>query len=164
MFVLNMEFELTEEQKLLQQTARNFSQKAIAPGAKERDIKSKFPLKLLEEMAGMGFMGMIIPEEYAGSGLNYISYAIVLEEIARVDGAVALSISAHNSLCTNHIYSFGTEEQRKRFVIPLSKGEKIGAWGLTEPASGSDAGGLQTTAVLKENRWILNGEKALITH
>jgi alkylation response protein AidB-like acyl-CoA dehydrogenase len=159
-----MEFELTEEQKLLQQTVRNFSQKVIAPGAKERDIKAEFPRELLREMAGMGMMGMLIPEEYGGSALDYISYTIVLEEIARVDGGVALSISAHNSLCTNHIYSFGTEGQRKKFVAPLSKGDKIGAWGLTEPASGSDAAGLQTTAVIEGDKWILNGEKTLVTH
>lgn len=155
---------MTEEQKLLQQIVRDFSQKMIAPGARERDSKGEFPRELFKEMAGMGIMGMVIPEEYGGAGLDYISYSIVLEELARVDGAVALSVSAHNSLCTNHIYSFGTEEQRKRFVAPLARGEKLGAWGLTEPVSGSDAASLQTTAVLKGNRWVLNGEKVLITH
>ena len=159
-----MEFELTEEQRLLQQTVRDFSHRVIASGAKERDIKSKFPRDVIKEMAGLGFMGMIIPESYGGAGLDYISYTIVLEEIARVDGGVALSVSAHNSLCTNHIYSFGTEDQRKRFVIPLAKGERIGAWGLTEAGSGSDAAALRTTAVLKGNKWVLNGEKVLITH
>lgn len=159
-----MEFELTEEQKLLQQTVRDFSQKVIAPGARERDSKGEFPRELFKVIAGMGIMGMIIPEEYGGAGLNYTSYSIVLEELARIDGAIALSVSAHNSLCTNHIYSFGTEEQRRRFVIPLARGEKLGAWGLTEPSSGSDAAALQTTAVLKGNKWVLNGEKALITH
>ena len=159
-----MEFELTEEQRLLQQTVRDFSHRVIALGAKERDIKSKFPRDVIKEMAGMGIMGMIIPEEYDGAGLDYISYTIVLEEIARVDGGVALSVSAHNSLCTNHIYSFGTEEQRKRFVIPLARGEKLGAWGLTEAGSGSVAASLQTTAVLNGNKWVLNGEKVLITH
>ena len=159
-----MEFELTEEQKLLQQTVRDFSQKVIAPGARERDSKGEFPRELFKEMAGMGIMGMLIPEEYGGAGLDYISYSIVLEELARVDGAVALSVSAHNSLCTNHIYSFGTEEQRKRFVAPLARGEKLGAWGLTESGSGSDAASLQTTAVLNGNKWVLNGEKVLITH
>ena len=159
-----MEFELTEEQKMLQQTVRDFSQKVIAPGARERDSKGEFPRELFKVIAGMGIMGMIIPEEYDGAGLDYISYSIVLEELARIDGAIALSVSAHNSLCTNHIYSFGTEEQRKRFVIPLAGGEKLGAWGLTEPSSGSDAAALQTTAVLKGNKWVLNGEKALITH
>lgn len=159
-----MEFELTEEQKLLQQTVRDFSQKVIAPGARERDSKGEFPRELFKVMAGMGIMGMIIPEEYGGAGLNYISYSIVLEELARIDGAIALSVSAHNSLCTNHIYSFGTEEQRRGFVIPLARGEKLGAWGLTEPSSGSDAAALQTVAVLKGNKWVLNGEKVLITH
>ena len=159
-----MEFELTEEQKMLQQTVRDFSQKVIAPDARERDSKGEFPRELFKKIAGMGIMGMVIPEEYGGTGLDYISYTIALEEIARVDGAVALSVSAHNSLCTNHIYSFGTEEQRKRFVAPLARGEKLGAWGLTESSSGSDAAALQTTAVLKENKWVLNGEKALITH
>jgi len=163
-FYINMEFELTEEQKLLQQTVRDFSQKVIAPGARERDSKGEFPRELFKEMAGMGIMGMLIPEEYGGAGLDYISYSIVLEELARVDGAVALSVSAHNSLCTNHIYSFGTEEQRKRFVAPLARGEKLGAWGLTESGSGSDAASLQTTAVLNGNKWVLNGEKVLITH
>ncbi len=159
-----MEFELTEEQKLLQQTVRDFSQKMIAPGARERDSKGEFPRELFKVIAGMGIMGMIIPEEYDGAGLDYISYSIVLEELARIDGAIALSVSAHNSLCTNHIYSFGTEEQRRRFVIPLARGEKLGAWGLTEPSSGSDAAALQTMAVLKGNKWVLNGEKVLITH
>lgn len=159
-----MEFELTEEQKLLQQTVRDFSQKMIAPGARERDSKGEFPRELFKVIAGMGIMGMIIPEEYGGAGLNYISYSIVLEELARIDGAIALSVSAHNSLCTNHIYSFGTEEQRRGFVIPLARGEKLGAWGLTEPSSGSDAAALQTSAVLNGNKWVLNGEKVLITH
>lgn len=155
---------MTEEQKLLQQTVRDFSQKMIAPGARERDSKGEFPRELFKVIAGMGIMGMIIPEEYDGAGLDYISYSIVLEELARIDGAIALSVSAHNSLCTNHIYSFGTEEQRRRFVIPLARGEKLGAWGLTEPSSGSDAAALQTMAVLKGNKWVLNGEKVLITH
>lgn len=159
-----MEFELTDEQKLLQQTVRDFSQKVIAPGARERDSKGEFPRELFKVIAGMGIMGMIIPEEYGGAGLNYISCSIVLEELARIDGAIALSVSAHNSLCTNHIYSFGTEEQRRGFVIPLARGEKLGAWGLTEPSSGSDAAALQTSAVLKGNKWVLNGEKVLITH
>ncbi|MBI5750230.1 MAG: acyl-CoA dehydrogenase family protein [Nitrospinae bacterium] len=159
-----MEFELTEEQRLLHQTVRDFSLKVIAPGARERDSKGEFPRELFKEMAGMGIMGMIIPESYDGACLDYISYTIVLEEIARVDGGMALSVSAHNSLCTNHIYLSGTEDQRKRFVIPLAKGERIGAWGLTEAGSGSDAASLQTTAVLKGDKWVLNGEKVLITH
>jgi alkylation response protein AidB-like acyl-CoA dehydrogenase len=158
-----MDFELTEEQKLLHNTIMDFARDRIAPGARERDEKSIFPSDIIRELAGLGIMGAIIPSEYGGSGLDYICYAITIEELARADASVAIIISSHNSLCTNHIYTFGTEEQRKRYVIPLAKGEKLGCWANTEPGAGSDAGGIETTATLKNGEWILKGTKLFAT-
>lgn len=158
-----MDFELTEEQKLLRKTIRDFAGDKVALDARERDEKSIFPSDIIRELAGLGIMGAIIPPEYGGSGLDYISYAITIEELARADASVAIIISSHNSLCTNHIYTFGTEEQRKRYVIPLAKGEKLGCWANTEPGAGSDAGGIETTATLKDGDWILKGTKLFAT-
>ena len=157
------DFDLTEEQKLLQRTVREFAAAEIAPGAASRDEAGVFPHELVPKMAALKLFGIAIPEEYGGAGLGAMEVAIVLEEIARFEGAAALIVASHNSLCTTHLYLFGNEAQRLRYVVPLAKGEKLGAWALTEPESGSDASAMQTTAVLKGAEWILNGSKLFIT-
>jgi len=130
----------------------------------EWDEISQFPLELIPKLAEMGLLGVIFPEEYGGAGLGYIEYVIVIEELARVDGSIGLIVAAHNSLCTNHIYKFGSEEQRKKYVIPLAQGRKLGCWSLTEPSAGSDAGGTRTAAVRADGGWIVNGSKTFITN
>src|ERR1700685_1288637 len=130
----------------------------------EWDEVSQFPSELIPKLAEMGLMGVIFPEEHGGSGLGYIEYATVIEELARVDGSIGLIVAAHNSLCTNHIYKFGTEEQKKKYVIDLAQGKKIGCWSLTEPEAGSDAGGTRTTAVRQHGAWILNGSTTFTTN
>src|SRR6201997_1487776 len=130
----------------------------------EWDEASHFPVELLPKLAEMGLMGVIFPEQYGGAGLGYTEYAIVIEELARVDGSVGLFVAAHNSLCSNHIYKFGTEQQKKKYLVPLAQGKKLGAWSLTEPEAGSDAGGTRTTAVRNGNGWILNGSKTFTTN
>ncbi|MGR3309240.1 MAG: acyl-CoA dehydrogenase [Candidatus Brocadiales bacterium] len=158
-----MEFELTEEQRILQQTVRNFAKDYILPGIRERDAKGEFPAKIIEELGRLGFLGVLIPEAYGGAGMDALSLAIVIEELARFDGSVAITVAAHNSLCTNHIYTFGTEGQRKKYVVPLASGKKLGAWSLTEPNAGSDAASIETTAVLSGDEWVLNGTKIFIS-
>ncbi len=158
-----MELELTEEQKLLQKTLRDFAHKEILPGIAERDRKGEFPWPVIQGLAGLGLMGMLVPETYGGIGAGYLTYALAIEELARFDASVALTVSAHNSLCLSHIYKFGTEEQKKKFLPPLARGERLCAWALTEPQAGSDASAIETTAVLKGDKWILNGTKAFIT-
>jgi alkylation response protein AidB-like acyl-CoA dehydrogenase len=130
----------------------------------EWDEESAFPKQLLLKMAELGFLGVIFPEECGGSGLGYVEFAIVIEELARVDPSVALSVVAHHSLCTNHIFLFGTEEQRKKYVVPLAQGEKLGCWSLTEPEAGSDAGGTRTVAEHRQDGWLLNGSKTFVTN
>ena len=142
-----MDFTFTEEQKQLRKTVREFALGEIAPHVMEWDEVSHFPTELLPKLGEMGFMGVIFPEEYGGAGLGYIEYATVIEELARVDGSVGLVVAAHNSLCSNHIYKFGSEEQKKKYLVPLAQGKKLGSWSLTEPEAGSDAGGTRTTAV-----------------
>jgi alkylation response protein AidB-like acyl-CoA dehydrogenase len=134
------------------------------PHVMEWDEASRFPAELMPKLAQMGLMGVVFPEEYGGAGLGYVEYAIVIEELARVDASIGLIVAAHNSLCTNHIYKFGSEEQRKKYVIPLAKGEKLGCWSLTESQAGSDAGGMRSTAVRKDGGWVLNGSKTFITN
>ncbi|MFY9270923.1 MAG: acyl-CoA dehydrogenase family protein [Candidatus Manganitrophaceae bacterium] len=158
-----IDFDLTEEQKLLQETIREFAAAEIAPGAAERDETMRFPHELIPKMAALKLFGIAIPETYGGAGLGAIETAIILEEIARVDGATALIVASHNALCTTHLYRFGDEVQRQRYVIPLAKGEKLGAWALTEPGSGSDSAAMETTAILQGDHWILNGSKLFIT-
>lgn len=158
-----IDFDLTEEQKLLQQTIREFAAAEIAPGAAERDESCAFPHALIPKMAALKLLGIAIPEEYGGAGLGAMEVAIILEEIARIDGATALIVASHNSLCTMHLYRFGNEVQRRRYVVPLAKGEKLGAWALTEPGSGSDAAAMQTRATLEGDHWVLNGSKLFIT-
>src|SRR5918992_6230576 len=158
-----MDFELNEEQRQVKMSVREFAEGEIAPHVREWDENQKFPAELLPKMAAQGFMGVIFPEEYGGTGLGYVEYVTIIEELSRVDGSVGISVAAHNSLCSNHIYMFGTEEQKRKFLTPLARGEKLGAWGLTEPNAGSDASGTQTTAVLEGDEWVLNGSKIFIT-
>ena len=158
-----MDFDLTEEQKALRQSMRDFAAAEIAPGARERDDAARFPHELIPKMAELGLFGMMIPQAYEGAGLDGISAAIVIEEVARADAAVALIVASHNSLCAGHIFNFGSEAQRKKYLVPLARGEKLGAWALTEPGSGSDAGSLKTRARLAGGSWVINGEKLFTT-
>lgn len=159
-----MEFDLTEEQLQVKRMVREFAEAEIKPHVMEWDEAQHFPRELFRKMSELGLMGVIFPEEYGGAGMGYIEYATIIEELSRVDGSIGLSIAAHNSLCTNHIFQYGTAEQKRRFVTPLAKGEKLGAWALTEPGSGSDASGMKTTAVRRDGGWVLNGSKNFITH
>ena len=159
-----MDFSHSEELLEIKRIAREFAEKEIRPHVMEWDEKQIFPLDTLKQLAELGFMGVLIPAEYGGAGLGYLEYVTIVEELSRVDGSIGISVAAHNSLCTAHIFNSGTEEQRRKFVVPLAKGEKIGAWSLTEPEAGSDAGGTQTMARLDGNDWILNGQKTFTTH
>jgi alkylation response protein AidB-like acyl-CoA dehydrogenase len=159
-----MHFELTEEQNQIRMSVREFAEGEIAPHVMEWDETQHFPIELKPKLAELGLMGVIFPEEYGGAGMGYIEYATIIEELSRVDGSVGISVAAHNSLCSNHIYMFGTEEQKKKYLVPLASGERLGAWGLTEPGAGSDASGTKTTAVREGNGWKVNGSKNFITH
>jgi alkylation response protein AidB-like acyl-CoA dehydrogenase len=159
-----LDFLLTEEQELTRQTVREFAEREIAPGAIERDESQEFPRDIMKKLGEMGMLGVVFPPQYGGAGLTYLDYVLIIEELARVDGAIGLSVAAHNSLCTNHIYMAGSEEQKRRFMVPLARGEKIGAWSLTEPTAGSDASGTRSTAVRKGGDWVLNGSKTFATH
>lgn len=159
-----MDFELTEEQQQVRRMVREFAEAELKPHVMEWDEAQYFPKELWPKLGELGLTGVIFPEEFGGAGMGYIEYATVIEELSRVDGSIGLSVAAHNSLCTNHIYQYGTQEQRERFVTPLAKGEKVGAWALTEPGSGSDASGLKTTARKKSGGWVINGAKNFITH
>lgn len=159
-----MDFNFTEEQKILKKMVRDFAENEIRPHVLEWDEKQIFPKDLFHKMGELGFLGVVIPEEYGGAGYGYVEYALIVEEISRVDGSIGLGVAAHNSLCTSHIYMFGNEEQKRKFLIPLAKGEAIGAWGLTEPGSGSDAGAMKSTAKKQGDFYILNGTKQFITH
>ncbi len=159
-----MDFELTEEQQQVKRTVRAFAEAELKPHVMEWDEAQYFPKELWPKLGELGLTGVIFPEEFGGAGMGYIEYATVIEELSRVDGSIGLSVAAHNSLCTNHIYQYGSPEQRERFVTPLAKGEKVGAWALTEPGSGSDASGLKTTARKRNGGWIINGAKNFITH
>jgi len=159
-----VDFTFTEEQKHLRKSVREFAEGEIAPHVMEWDEASHFPLELLPRLAEMGLLGVIFPEEYGGAGLGYIEYATVIEELSRVDGSVGLFVAAHNSLCSNHIYKFGNEEQKRKYLVPLAQGKKLGAWSLTEPEAGSDAGGTRSTAVRNGGNWILNGSKTFTTN
>jgi hypothetical protein len=159
-----MGFELSEDQQQIKRAVREFAEAELRPHVMEWDEAQYFPKDLFHKLGELGLTGVIFPEEYGGAGLGYVEYATVIEELSRVDGSIGLSVAAHNSLCTNHIYQYGNPEQRSRFVTPLAKGEKLGAWGLTEPGSGSDASGMRTTAVRRDGGWVLNGAKNFITH
>ncbi len=159
-----MDFRLSDEQQLLKETVRDFGESEIAPYSREWDEKQGFPREVFTKLGDLGLMGAVWPAEYGGAGLTTLDYAIVMEELARADAGVALSVAAHNSLCSGHIYLAGSEEQKKKYLVPLAKGEKIGCWGLTENGAGSDAGGTRTTAVRDGDHWVLNGSKTFITN
>jgi alkylation response protein AidB-like acyl-CoA dehydrogenase len=159
-----MDFELTAEQQLARRTAREFAEGEIAPIIGRFDEAEEFPAELVRKLGALGFLGALLPPEYGGAGLDYVAYALVVEELSRIDGSIGITMWAHNSLCTNHIYSFGTEAQRQRYVPPLARGEILGAWGLTEPGSGSDAAAMRTRALETDDAFVLDGTKAFITN
>ena len=159
-----MNFQFSEEQELIATSARDFAEQYIRPHIMEWDEVQHFPKNVLHKAGEMGFMGIFIPEEYGGSGLGYHEYAAIIEEIAKVDPSIGLSVAAHNSLCTGHIHYFGNEDQKKKWLPKLATGEWIGAWGLTEHNTGSDAGGMNTTATKDGDYYVLNGSKNFITH
>ncbi|GAB4345007.1 MAG: acyl-CoA dehydrogenase [Candidatus Abyssubacteria bacterium] len=158
-----MEFELSEELRILQQTSREFALKELAPGAIERDANREYPMDIMKKLGPLGFMGMLVPERYGGAGLGVLAYCVVMEEIARWDASVALNMAAQNSLCIGHLMVAANEEQKQRYVVPLARGEKLGAWGLTEPGAGSDAHSMRSFARLDGDEWVLNGSKMFIT-
>jgi alkylation response protein AidB-like acyl-CoA dehydrogenase len=159
-----MDFRLTEEQELLRRTVRDFAETEIRPHVREWDREQHFPAELIPALASLGLMGIQFPEEYGGAGMSAIDYCLCIEELARVDPAVALSVAAHNGLCAAHIFMFGGEPQKRQYLVPLARGEKVGAWALTESSSGSDAAGMRTTATQAGGRWVLNGSKTFTTH
>ncbi len=156
--------ELSEDQVIIKNTIREFAENKIKPVIMEYDEEQKFPMELLKELGELGFLGILIPEEYGGVGLGYIEFEIIIEELARIDPSIALSVAAHNGLCASHIFKFANEKLKKKYVPDLASGKKIGAWALTEPSSGSDAAGLRTVAEKEGDYYILNGSKNFITH
>ncbi len=159
-----MDFDLTEEQQLVRRTVREFALERVAPLAAELDRKSRFPYDLVAELAELGLMGMTIPEEYGGGGADTVAYAIAVEELTRIDSSVAITVAAHHSLGTLPIYYFGSEEQRREWLPQLASGQKLAAFGLTEPDAGSDAGSSRTHAELRDGQWVINGSKIFITN
>jgi len=159
-----MDFRLTEEQDLLRRSVREFAEIEIRPHVREWDQEQHFPRELVPKLAALGLLGIQFPEAYGGAGMTPVDYCICIEEVARVDPAVALSLAAHNGLCSSHISLFGSEAQKQTYLIPLARGEKVGAWGLTESTSGSDAAGMRTTATRAGACWVLNGSKTFTTH
>ena len=160
-----MNFELSDEQLQIKYSVREFAESEIRPNVMEWDESQHFPEELRPKLAELGLMGVVFPESYGGSGMGYIEYATIIEELGRVCGSVGLSVAAHNSLCSNHIYMFGTEEQKKKYLVPLAQGETFGAWGLTESQAGSDSAGTRTNAIRVEGGgWKVNGSKNFITH
>lgn len=158
-----MDFNLTEQQLEVQKLAREFAQNEIAPTVMKYDEAQEFPMDIAKKLGEIGFLGIIFPEEYGGSGFSTVEYAIIIEEISKVDPSLGLTIASHNGLCTNHIYSFANEELKKKYMPDLTSGTKLGAWGLTENVSGSDAAGMASTAVKNGDHYILNGSKLFIT-
>jgi alkylation response protein AidB-like acyl-CoA dehydrogenase len=159
-----MDFRLTDDQELLRRSVREFAETEIRPHVREWDEAQHFPSEIVATLASLGLMGIRFPEQYGGAGMSALDYCICIEELARVDPGLALSVAAHNGLCSAHIFMFGSEAQKQRWLVPLAKGEKIGAWGLTESTSGSDAAGMRTTAARSASGWVINGAKTFITH
>lgn len=159
-----MEFSTNEITEQVAQSARDFAQKSIRPFVMEWDEAQTFPADLFQQMGRLGLMGVLVPEQYGGAGLSYLEYVAVIKEVSKVCGSIGLSLAAHNSLCTGHILLFGNEAQKQRYLPLLASGEWLGAWGLTEPGTGSDAGNMQCTAVKDGDQWVLNGAKCWITH
>ena len=158
-----MDFELDEFHRTIRDTARDFTNREVAPNATKWDKEERFPKEIIPKLGELGFLGIRIPEEYGGSGLDTLAYAIIVEEIARWDGSLALTVASHNGLGSSHLLSFGSEAQKKKYLPRLATGEILGAWALTEPGSGSDAAGMATRAVRKSDKWIVNGTKMFIT-
>ena len=159
-----MNFDYSETQSMIAQSIKDFAEQNIRPYIMDWDEAQTFPIPLFKKLGAMGFMGILVPEELGGSGLGYHEYITIIEEISKVDPSIGLSVAAHNSLCTNHILAFGNEAQKQKWIPKLASGEHIGAWGLTEHETGSDAGGMNTTAVKEDDYWIVNGAKNFITH
>jgi alkylation response protein AidB-like acyl-CoA dehydrogenase len=159
-----VDFQLNDEQLQLKKSVREFAEREIKPHVMEWDEAGEFPLATIKELGKLGLMGMVFPPEYGGAGMGYVEYVTAIEELSRVDGSVGIIVAAHTSLCSNHIFLAGNEAQKKKYVSKLATGEFIGAWGLTEPSSGSDAGSARMTAVRKGNNWVLNGNKTFCTN
>ena len=159
-----MDFQLNEEQQQLRKSVREFAAREILPHVMEWDEASHFPLETVKELGKLGLLGVIFPAEYGGAGMGYVEYVTAIEELSRVDGSVGIIVAAHTSLCSNHIWITASEEQKRKYIPKLATGEFIGAWGLTEPGSGSDAGSARMTAVRKKDCWVLNGTKTFITN
>ena len=159
-----MNFSASELTQQVAQTAKDFAHQYIKPYVMEWDETQEFPVHIFKELGKLGMMGVLVPHEYGGAGLSYFEYNAIVQEISKVCGSIGLSVAAHNSLCTNHILTFGNEEQKQKYLPKLATAEHIGAWGLTEPNTGSDAGNMKTIAVREGNNWILNGTKSWITH
>lgn len=157
-------YELDEQLTLIQNTIRDFAETEIKPIIMKYDESQEFPREIFKKLGEQGFMGILVPEEYGGAGLGYVHYALVVEELAKVDPSISLSVAAHNGLCTNHINLFANKEQKEKYLTKLAQGEFIGAWCLTEPTSGSDAGSLKTTAKKENGKYIINGSKTFATH
>jgi alkylation response protein AidB-like acyl-CoA dehydrogenase len=160
----NHSFALTDEQEQLRKEIRDFAAREIAPNVMRWDEASEFPLEVVQKLGEMGLMGIIFPVELGGAGLGYVDYALAVEELSAVDGSIGIIVASHNSLCSNHIFVAGNEEQKRKYIPKLASGTWLGAWGLTEPGSGSDAGSARTTAVRKGDSWVLNGNKTFITN
>ena len=161
---INLSDERQEVLEMVRESARDFSESRIRPNVMEWDESQHFPIELFKEMGQLGFMGVLVPQEYGGTGLGYQEYITIIDEISQVCGSIGLSVAAHNSLCTGHILQFGNEEQKKKWLPKLATAEWIGSWGLTETGTGSDAGGMDTTAILDGDHYVLNGSKNWITH
>jgi alkylation response protein AidB-like acyl-CoA dehydrogenase len=159
-----VDFELSAEQEQVREVARAFAEAELGNKIAPFDERHEFPHEIVKKLGPLGFLGVVIPEEYGGAGLDYVSYALIVEELCRGDASVGITMWAHNSLCSNHIATFGSTEQKRRYLPPLASGQGLGAWGLTEPGSGSDAAALVTRAELRGGEWVLNGSKAFITN
>jgi len=159
-----LDFQLNEEQQHLKKSVREFAEREIAPNVMKWDEESHFPAEIVKQIGKLGLMGSIFPTEYGGAGMGYVEYVTIIDELSRVDGSIGIIVAAHTSLCSNHIWIAGNEEQKRKYISKLATGEFLGCWGLTEPGSGSDAGGARMTAVRKGNEWVLNGTKTFITN
>src|SRR5688572_9400108 len=160
----SVHFDETENQTMIAEMVKNFGAKEIRPYMMEWDESQEFPVEVFRQMGSLGLMGVLVPEEYGGAGFGYLEYITAISEVSKIDGSIGLSVAAHNSLCTNHILLFGNEEQKQRYLPKLATGEWIGAWGLTEPNTGSDAGNMRTVAVRDGDHYVINGAKNFITH
>ena len=159
-----MDFQLNDEQLQLQKSVREYAEREIAPNVMKWDEAGEFPMATIKELGKMGLMGVVFPTEYGGAAMGYVEYVTAIDELSRVDGSVGIIVAAHTSLCSNHIFLAGSEEQKRKYIPKLATGEFLGAWGLTEPSSGSDAGSARMTAVRRGNTWVLNGNKTFITN